>query len=223
MKKILLTALLLSGFCLFQAQSTSFIVINDKLLAQLTKNQGVRLASNQAYLDSYEKQRKLYEEANQKMIQVVAIHAFIYDKLANINSAIRNGKQLVYFYNYLGDILTHSQEMMQLSAQNPEYAILLTKYYNQIIQESILLKQEMVSDIMNENKDFLMNAYDRDLLIEKMLARARAIDGWILYINIILKTAKNRPYLYQIPVLQDYINLDRILVQDILTKYRNLF
>ena len=81
----------------------------------------------------------------------------------------------------------------------------------------------MVSDIMNENKDFLMNAYDRDLLIEKMLARARAIDGWILYINIILKTAKNRPYLYQIPVLQDYINLDRILVQDIITKYRNLF
>lgn len=223
MKKILLTALLLSGFCLFHAQSTSFIVINDKLLAQLTKNQGVRLASNQAYLDSYEKQRKLYEQANQKMIQVVAIHEFIYDKLSNINSAIRNGKQLVYFYKYLGDILTHSQEMMQLSAQNPEYAILLTKYYNQIIQESILLKQEMVSDIMNENKDFLMNAYDRDLLIEKMLARARAIDGWILYINIILKTAKNRPYLYQIPVLQDYINLDRILVQDILTKYRNLF
>ena len=223
MKKILLTALLLSGFCLFHAQSTSFIVINDKLLAQLTKNQGVRLASNQAYLDSYEKQRKLYEQANQKMIQVVAIHEFIYDKLSNINSAIRNGKQLVYFYKYLGDILTHSQEMMQLSAQNPEYAILLTKYYNQIIQESILLKQEMVSDIMNENKDFLMNAYDRDLLIEKMLARARAIDGWILYINIILKTAKNRPYLYQIPVLQDYINLDRILVQDIITKYRNLF
>ena len=223
MKKILLTALLLSGFCLFHAQSTSFIVINDKLLAQLTKNQGVRLASNQAYLDSYEKQRKLYEQANQKMIQVVAIHEFIYDKLSNINFAIRNGKQLVYFYKYLGDILTHSQEMMQLSAQNPEYAILLTKYYNQIIQESILLKQEMVSDIMNENKDFLMNAYDRDLLIEKMLARARAIDGWILYINIILKTSKNRPYLYQIPVLQDYISLDRILVQDILTKYRNLF
>lgn len=223
MKKILLTSLLLSGFCLFHAQSTSFIVNNDKLLAQLTKNQGVRLASNQAYLDSYEKQRKLYEEANKKMIQVVAIHEFIYDKLANINSAIRNGKQLVYFYKYLGDILTHSQEMMQLSAQNPESAILLTKYYNQIIRESILLKQEMVSDIMNENKDFLMNAYDRDLLIEKMLARARAIDGWILYINIILKTAKNRPYLYQIPVLQDYINLDRILVQDIITKYRNLF
>ena len=223
MKKILLTSLLLSGFCLFHAQSTSFIVNNDKLLAQLTKNQGVRLASNQAYLDSYEKQRKLYEEANKKMIQVVAIHEFIYDKLANINSAIRNGKQLVYFYKYLGDILTHSQEMMQLSAQNPESAILLTKYYNQIIRESILLKQEMVSDIMNENKDFLMNAYDRDLLIEKMLARARAIDGWILYINIILKTAKNRPYLYKIPVLQDYINLDSILVQDIITKYRNLF
>ena len=223
MKKILLITLFFSGFCPFQAQDTSFIVINDKLLAQLTKNQGVRLASNQAYLDSYEKQRKLYEQANQKMIQVVAIHEFIYDKLSNINSAIRNGKQLVYFYKYLGDILTHSQEMIQLSAQNPEYAILLTKYYNQIIQESVLLKQEMVSDIMNENKDFLMNAYDRDLLIEKMLARARAIDGWILYINIILKTSKNRPYLYQIPVLQDFINLDRILVQDILTKYRNLF
>ncbi|AZI20616.1 hypothetical protein [Chryseobacterium taklimakanense] len=219
--KIFIVTLFLSSMVL-NAQSYG-IAINDRLLLQLTENQGVRILSNESFRKSYEKQRKLYEDANQKMTQVVAIHEYIYQNLANINAAIRNGKQLVYFYQYSEKIVTHSQEMLKLTAQHPEYAILLTKYYNQIIQESILLKQEVTSDIMNESKDFLMNTYDRDILIEKMLARARAIDGWILYINIMLKTGKNRPYIEQIPILQDYVNLDKILVQDIITKYTNIF
>lgn len=219
--KIFIVTIFLTSIAL-DAQSYG-IAINDRLLLQLTENQGVRILSNEAFRKSYDKQRKLYEDANEKMTQVVAIHEYIYQNLANINSAIRNGKQLVYFYQYCEKIVTHSQEMLKLSTQHPEYAILLTKYYNQIIQESILLKQEVTSDIMNENKDFLMNTYDRDILIEKMLARARAIDGWILYINIMLKTGKNRPYIEQIPILQDYVNLDKILVQDIITKYKNIF
>ncbi len=222
MKNLLLPAVFCLSVAVLKGQSYG-IGINDRLLVQITANQGVRLASNEAFRKSYEKQKELYEDANKKMTQVVAIHEFIYQNLANINSAIRNGKQLLYFYGYCESIVKHSQEMLKLTAARPEYAILLTKYYIQIIQESALLKQEMVSDILNENKDFLMNSYDRDLLIEKMLARARAIDGWILYITIMLKTAKNRPYLEQIPVLQDYVSLDRLLVQDIVTKYKNIF
>lgn len=222
MKKLLIPAIGFLSVTALKGQSYG-IAINDRLLVQITANQGVRIASNEAFRKSYEKQKELYEDANKKMTQVVAIHEFIYQNLANISSAIRHGKQLAYFYGYCENIVKHSQEMLKLTVAHPEYAVLLTKYYNQIIQESVLLKQEMVSDILNENKDFLMNAYDRDLLIEKMLARARAIDGWILYITIMLRSAKNRPYLEQIPVLQDYVNLDRIIVQDILTKYKNLF
>ena len=82
-----------STFLKLNAQT---VVYNDKLLMQLTKNQAVRLASNESYLNSYEKQKKTYDEIKQKIAQVVAIQEYIYEKLTNINSAIKQGKQLYY-------------------------------------------------------------------------------------------------------------------------------
>ena len=62
MKKILMAMILaVVGLNLLKAQS---VVINEKLLAQLTKNHTVRLASNSAILSSYEKQKKLYDDIN---------------------------------------------------------------------------------------------------------------------------------------------------------------
>ena len=45
------------------------VVVNDKLIAQLTKNQAVRLTSNEGFLKSYEKQKQLYDDINKKSNQ----------------------------------------------------------------------------------------------------------------------------------------------------------
>ena len=71
------------------------VVVNDKLIAQLTKNQAVRLTSNEGFLKSYEKQKQLYDDINKKITQVVAIQEFIYDKLSKVNQTIKQGKQLI--------------------------------------------------------------------------------------------------------------------------------
>ena len=68
MKNILLFSIIVSiAFLKLNAQT---VVYNDKLLIQLTKNQAVRLASNESYLNSYEKQKKTYDEINQKLAQI---------------------------------------------------------------------------------------------------------------------------------------------------------
>jgi hypothetical protein len=64
------------------------------------------------------------------------------------------------------------------------------------------LQQEVTQDILNENKDFLMDAMDREMLIEKIFTRVRNINGNILYIILRLENAKKIPYLYQVPVLE---------------------
>ena len=67
------------------------------------------------------------------------------------------------------EIVTNSNRMLDLSAQHPEYAILVSKYYVEIGNQTMKLKQEVSQDILNENKDFLMDASDREMLIEKVL------------------------------------------------------
>ena len=199
------------------------IVINDKLLVQITKNHAVRLASEQTFLESYKKQKQLYDDIKNKTAQVIAIQEYIYQQLKNVNSALTQSKKLMYLYQYLGKVVTNSNRMLDLSAQHPEYAVLVSKYYVEIGNQTMKLKQEVSQEILNENKDFLMNASDREMLIEKVFTRVRNINGNILYIILRLENAKKIPYLYQIPKLRNYINIDKAIVGDIITKYKYIF
>ncbi|MFY1047468.1 hypothetical protein [Chryseobacterium sp. GP-SGM7] len=199
------------------------IVINDKLLSQITVNHGVRLASEQVFLDSYKKQKELYDDINNKTTQIIAIQEYIYQQLKNVNSALTQSKKLIYLYQYLGKIVTNSNKMLDLSAQHPEYTVLVSKYYAEIGKQTLKLQQEVTQDILNENKDFLMDAMDREMLIEKVFTKVRNINGNILYIILRLENAKKIPYLYQVPVLRNYLNIDKAIVGDIIQKYKHLF
>jgi hypothetical protein len=188
------------------------IAFNDRLLLQLTTNHGVRMASEQAFLDSYEKQKEMYDDIKNKTAQVIAIQEYIYQQLKNVNSALSQSKKLVYFYQYMGKIATNSNKMLDLSAQHPEYAVLVSKYYVEIGKQAVKLKQEVMQDILNEDKDFLIDAMDREMLIEKVFNRVRNINRNILYIILRLENAKKIPYLYQVPVLRNYVNIDKAIV-----------
>lgn len=220
MKKILTIAIL--TFSGIFANSQTF-VINDKLLTQLTKDHAVRMASEETFLNSYKKQKELYDDIRNKTAQVVAIQEYIYQQLKNVNSALTQSKKLIYLYQYLGKIATNSNKMLDLSVQHPEYAVLVSKYYVEIGKQILKIQQEVTQDILNENKDFLMDASDREMLIEKVFTRVRNINGNILYIILRLENAKKIPYLYQVPVLRNYVNIDRAIVGDIITKYKYIF
>jgi predicted RNA-binding protein len=84
------------------------------------------------------------------------------------------------------------------------------------------IKKEVADEIMKEDNDFLMDPYDRQILLNKILDRAREINGTILYINLVLKNAKKTPYIYQVPWLNNYVNLDKVIINDIIQKYQVL-
>ena len=199
------------------------VVFNDKLLAQLTKNQAVRLASNQSFFNSYEKQRKLYDDANKKITQIVAIQDYIYKNLVNVNSGIKQGKKVILLYKYFGKIGQNANDVLELTAQRPEYAILLTKFYIGATNEVIEMQKQLKDDLLREDADYLMDPFDREVLINNLLRKARIINGYFVTIKLRLEQAKETPYIYQIPVIQTYVNLDKMIVNDIIYKYKNLF
>ncbi len=221
MKKIILALFtVIAGLTFIEGQT---IVINDQLLAQLTKNQVVRLASNESFLNSYEKQKKLYNDINQKIAQVVAIQEFIYDKLTNINSAIKQGKQLYYLSKTFVQIGQNANDVLILTAQHPEYAILMNRFYIAAVQELLKMQAELTQDILHEENDFLMDPYDRQLLIQNLSSKAQMINGYLICIKIRLKNAKKIPYLYQIPTINTYVNLDKAIVKGIMVNYKYIF
>lgn len=218
--KILLPISIFGSFAFANAQT---IVINDKLLTQVTKNQAVRLASNESFLNSFEKQKKLYDDVNQKIAQVVAIQEFIYSNLVNVNSAIKQGKRMHYLSKTFVQIGQNAQDVLSLSTQYPEYAILLNRYYIGATKELLQLKTELTRDILREDADFLMDPYDRELLIRNISTRAQLINGYLIAIKIRLKNAKSIPYIYQIPTISNYVNLDKMIIGDIMLRFNLIF
>ena len=219
----MMTIILISIFAGMLSVKGQTVVLNDQLLAQITKNQAVRLASNESFLNSYEKQKKLYDDVNQKIAQVVAIQQFIYDKLTNVNAAIKQGKQLYYLSNTFVQIGQNANEVLSLTAQNPQYAILLNRYYIAATQELIKMQTELVNDILREDADFLMDPFDRQAVIQKLSTRANMINGYLVCIRIRLKNARKIPYIYQIPTINTYVNLDRAIVKNIMQNYQFIF
>ena len=218
-----MTIILISIFAGMLSVKGQTVVLNDQLLAQITKNQAVRLASNESFLNSYEKQKKLYEDVNQKIAQVVAIQKFIYEKLTNVNAAIKQGKQLYYLSNTFVQIGQNANEVLSLTAQNPQYAILLNRYYIAATQELIKMQTELVNDILREDADFLMDPFDRQAVIQKLSTRANMINGYLVCIRIRLKNARKIHYIYQIPTINTYVNLDRAIVKNIMQNYQFIF
>ena len=98
MRKVFIGGILFFSVGLVNGQQ---IVINDKLLVQMTTNHGVRLGSEQAFLNSYEKQKELYDDIKNKTAQVIAIQEYIYQQLKNVNSALKKKKKLIYMYQFL--------------------------------------------------------------------------------------------------------------------------
>ncbi|MDY0930703.1 hypothetical protein [Chryseobacterium sp. CFBP8996] len=225
MKKLTAILALFGGFTGVSSQSTSVVsvVINEQLLAQITKNQAVRLASNEAFLNSYEKQKELYDDVNRKIAQVIAIQQFIYDKLVNVNMAIKQGKKMYYLSKTFADIGNNAGEVYQLTTKYPQYAVLLTRFYQGATEELIKMQAELAEEILREDNDFLMDPYDREKLIRNISTKAQMINGYLICIKIRLKNAKDLPYIYQIPKINTYVNLDKMIVSDIIQQFKYIF
>lgn len=213
---------ILSFCCILYGVSykSQTIVFNDKLLAQVTKNNAVRIASEKSFLNSYEKQQKVYKDVNAKLAQVVAINDYIYKQLRNVNSAISQGKELYYIYKDLGEITKNSQQLLRMSVEKPQYAILINELYGHIIEDAVTLKTEVMEEILREDNDFLMDSYDRTRLIRNISRKVGSIRKMVNHIISRLKRAKNTPYVYQIPVIKNYVIKDKMIIGNIMKKYK---
>lgn len=211
-------------FCIFFSYigRGQTVVLNDKLLYQITKNQTIRSASEKKFLDSYEKQKKMYDDINKKIIQVVAIQEYIYKNLYEVNQTILQGKRLYYIYKDLEQLVKQTRKMATISTKKPQYAILVTHYYKELYDNALKLKTELTQEILNENNDFLMDSYDRDKILYTISWRVNNLKNIAYYITFVLETADKTPYIYQIPVIKDYINTDRIIIRGILEQYKIL-
>ena len=81
---------------------------------------------------------------------------------------------------------------------------------------------EGLKSIIEKNKKLLMDPYDRDELLDNHLSKLQMIYIEILNINNIIEFSSNRAYIYSIPELGTWVEMDKDLTKDIIYKIKNI-
>lgn len=221
MKTSQLTVLLILTLSKLKSQ-TPLVVYNDKLLLQLSENEAARSISNSTQRSEHRDRKLASDRISQKLAVIITTHELLYEDLKNVQSILSSGKKVAYFANYLVKSKSELTQMISLTQERPKHAALLYKYYNELLSELILLQRLLSEELLTSRADLLLSVYEREILIEKLLERARNIYGILLYINMTLRLGENKPVLQSIPVLKDYYMLDKEIVKSLIGKYKNL-
>ena len=216
--------LILIAFLYYQKTHAQYFTwtTNPRLLAQVTANNGVRLTSLEVFDDILNNSpSKWYEDAKKDMTKVLAVHEFIYEQLYNVNSLFKQGQKVRYINEYLKKILKELQNLLDKGHKNIKYIHVVIKYYIKVLQRIEDLG-EGLKKIVEKNKELLMDPYDRDELLDNHLFKIRMIYIELLNINNMLEFSSNRAYIYSIPELGTWVEMDKDLTKDIIRKIKTL-
>ena len=197
------------------------VAINPTLMIELGKNQYVRESAVNNVKDMYEKQNDWYKKAEIKMAQVVFVHEQIYQALYNVNSLFNNVKQLNQISRDLNICRINTLKAVSLGIKKTPYSVWMKKYFFYDLASRINELRKIFSDALN--KKLLMDAYDREMLLDNVNFKIQMINMSALNIINIIKYNESRAYIYSIPIFGDYIEQDKMIVEQIMQQYDNLY
>lgn len=197
------------------------VAINPTLMIELGKNQYVRESAVNNVKDMYEKQNDWYKKAEIKMAQVVFVHEQIYQALYNVNSLFKNAKQLQQISRDLMICKQNTLKAVSLGIKKTPYSVWMKKYFLYDLASRIDELRKIFSDALN--KELLMDAYDREMLLDNVNFKIQMINMSALNIISIIKYNESRAYIYSIPIFGDYIEQDKMIVEQIMQQYDNLY
>jgi len=189
---------------------------NQELQAQVTANHGVRVASEQSYQQSYEKQKNAYNEVKEKITQVVVIKNNLHSYLRNVNAGLRQARQVEYLAQDFTKLLNNMGTMLDLTANKPQYAVFITRFYERIAVQAMAAYEGVQDQVLREETDYLMDSYDRQYLLNKLHRQIGAMNGWVLHVNNYLRNAEKKPLIRHLGVFNTWYNKDKAMIERII-------
>lgn len=205
-----------------KSQTYSQLYYNPELHNWVTWNHNTRWAAEEQMRKSYAVQADVYEKARDKLVQVVAIKNHIYDHLKNVNAGLKQAKAIKYVYSDFEDLINKMGEMLELTVKHPQYAVLINRYYAKIYEHALLAYNGISDQVLREDNDYLMDAYDRWHAIEMIRNQLWALRAYVSLINSYLRNADRKPILRHLGIFGDWVIRDKAMIERIIMKSKGL-
>ncbi|MGN7986508.1 MULTISPECIES: hypothetical protein [Pedobacter] len=202
--------------------SAQRIVIDTRHLATVSENAVARNAAEVSHNELLNKINKSLDNINTNSSSIVIAQSMIYSSLSNVNSALKNGLALRDMYSVCEEIIGYGREMSKLAVNEPYLVLFSEQIIKDVGTRSAKMMTEVSDFVLKEDQNILMDYNSRDNLLTGIRSDLQIIRGLAYGAWKAMYWAKVKGVMSMLNPFQGYINRDRQIVADIISKTKYL-
>ena len=219
MKKIILTAfsLLLSAFCFAQEY-----VFDPRVCESVITNQAVRSSAEITHQQYLGKINNNLNNINTNVGSVVLAQTMIYEALANVNSALKDGLAVKNLAVIVADMTGYINQALALAKSDPALLLFASKISDEMRVKSIALVTDVSGYVLKQGNNVLADYNSRDELLKKVTTQLQLLDGLAYGAWRAMYWAKEKGIIASLDPFAGFVYKDKLFVQQIIANAKYL-
>jgi len=152
------------------------------------------------------------DNINLNVGSVVTAQTIIYNGLADVNSALKDGLEVKYMATITADMLSNIEQALALAKAQPYLLLFTTGIANEMKIRSLALVSDVSGYVLKQGSNVLADYNARDQLLRKVTQELQILDSLANGAWRAMYWAKERGILASVNPWQNYINKDKLFV-----------
>lgn len=191
-------------------------VFDPQYFASVEANQAVRSSAEEAHNQYLGKINNNINTININMGSVVLAQSIIYNGLANVNSALKDGIAIKNMAVITSDMISYLQQCLALAKAQPYLLLFATNIEQQMQVRAIGLATDVSGYVLKEGDNVLADYNGRDQLLKKVTQQLQILDALAYGAWRAMFWAKERGVLAAVNPWANFINKDKLFVRQII-------
>ena len=199
---------LLFALCFQLSASAQEYVLDPTYCESAIANGAVRSSAEETHNKYLGQINNNVNTINTNATSVVLAQTIIYNGLANVNSALKDGLAVKNLSVVVSDMLNYLNQCLVLAKQQPELLLFAQNIEQQMQQRAVALVSDVSGYVLKEGNNVLADYNSRDQLLRKVTMQLQIIDGLAYGAYRAMYWAKERGIIASLSPFQAWINRD---------------
>ena len=198
------------------------VVIDPQHALAVTENGVVRSSAETTHNNYLGKINTDLNDINVNVGSVVLAQNMIYNGLANVNSALKNGLAVKNIAVIVADITNYLGQCTELARSQPYLLLFATNFETSIRISALALVSDVSGYVLKEGSNVLADYNGRDQLLRTVMQQLQIIDGLAYGAWRAMYWAKQRGIVASVNPYAAWINKDKAFVSQIIANAKYL-
>jgi hypothetical protein len=216
------TLFLFFALCFMLSAKAQEYVFDPQYFASVEANQAVRSSAEETHNQYLGKINNNLNDINLNVGSVVLAQTIIYNGLAEVNSTLKDGLEVKYMATITSDMVSNLDQCLTLAKSEPYLLLFATGIEHEMQLRAISLVSDVSGYVLKEGSNVLADYNGRDQLLRKVTQDLQILDSLAYGAWRAMYWAQQRGLLASVNPWQNYINKDKLFVQQIIDNAKYL-